>query len=153
MAELIAGRMPFAEAVARFRELDAIYPAGLRASYPGQTEEERLGHAMVDYACEELAEYPPDRAARIRARLEADLAGFLEANGSPAPAGACRKRAVMSWPWYPWRNQRRWDRAGPSRARRIPTPAYGQEVPYTVTRSSPATPHLPLLRQAPCLPA
>jgi hypothetical protein len=85
IADLIAGRVPFAAAVARFRELDAIHPAGCRAAYPGQTEAERLGHAMVDYACEELAGYPPDRAARVRARLEADLAGFLEVNGSLAP--------------------------------------------------------------------
>jgi hypothetical protein len=84
MADLIAGRIPFGEAVARFGELDAIHPAGCRDAYPGQTEEERLGHAVVDYVCEELAGYPRDRAARIRALLEADLAGFLEASGSPA---------------------------------------------------------------------
>jgi hypothetical protein len=73
VADLLAGRITLAHAAARFRELDAIYPAVEYAAFPGRSEEERLQRAVIEWACNDLLTHSPEEVARVRTRLEAAL--------------------------------------------------------------------------------
>jgi hypothetical protein len=85
-ADLLAGRLTFAEALARSRALHAADrfgpPAGLPRSYV--IDDEKLGRQLVLYAEDTLADRP-DRAEAL-ARLERELRHYLERRGPPAGA-------------------------------------------------------------------
>jgi len=81
---LIAGRLTLAGAVARFEEIEAEFPelatesrAGLEASQPGRTYRERLAHSVVAH-CTKRLEGQPERAGPVLARLDAELAAFIQ---------------------------------------------------------------------------
>jgi hypothetical protein len=74
IGDLIAGRVSLAEATAQFLAFNADNPgcvAVLRVAYPGDTDEERTAHNVMDYAIQRVAN-PAERAA-LASRLAAEL--------------------------------------------------------------------------------
>jgi hypothetical protein len=87
--EVIAGQLSLLEAAARFRDLDERPPAacrrGLRAAFPGASDDECHCRAVLSYVREELWHRPgADPAAADR--LEAELRALLE-RGDPRLPG------------------------------------------------------------------
>jgi hypothetical protein len=77
IADLTAERITLVEAIARFRELNAMYPGIAGVVSPGECEEERLGRDVIERMCSAMRARPPAEVARIRARREAELAASL----------------------------------------------------------------------------
>lgn len=80
VTDLIAARCDLAAATARFAELNATRPqhmAVIRASHPGDTDEEKLAHNVIAFCQTRVP--PADRAA-LTERLEAQLARMRSAH-------------------------------------------------------------------------
>jgi hypothetical protein len=79
--EVIAGRLSLREAAARFRGLDGQPPAacgeGLRATFPGASDDECRCRAVLSYVRVETSLRPGADPA-VADRLEAELRGLLE---------------------------------------------------------------------------
>jgi hypothetical protein len=78
-ADLAAGRLGLAEAVARFREMGRGVPyfvETLRTYEPGASDEERLCRHVIDWVRNELA-WEQARWAAVAARLEGEMRVYL----------------------------------------------------------------------------
>jgi hypothetical protein len=74
--ELIAGRISLTEAARRVGDLPDPpdhFQELLRTHFAGATDEERLAHCVLQWACEVLVDQP-ERAQALRRRWEAELA-------------------------------------------------------------------------------
>jgi hypothetical protein len=84
--EVVAGRLTLFEAAARFRRLNDEPPAPtpLSASFPGDSEEERLCRQVIDFARSWLRQQPGgDREAdEFAARCEDELRRHKERHGA-----------------------------------------------------------------------
>jgi hypothetical protein len=87
--EVLAGRLSLAEAVARYRALNAESPdyrPGAGRYYPRMSMEELLCREVLDYV-EVALRGQPGRAEAVRSRLERDLRDHLARPG-PRPGNA-----------------------------------------------------------------
>jgi hypothetical protein len=78
---VIAGRLPWPKAAARFRDLNVQPPAfpweAFRQTYPGDSDDERHAREVIQFVRQEVQLRPgADRA--VPERLEAELQGLLE---------------------------------------------------------------------------
>lgn len=86
---LVAGRLPFAEAVARFQAIDARKPPHLQIQLPnlrGETIEECYARCVMIYAQSWLEDEPGSEAAV--ARLETERREYLAGTPEHHPASA-----------------------------------------------------------------
>jgi hypothetical protein len=87
--ELIAGRLTFHEAIARFRIFSMHNPdyswSLFQAAHPGTTNDERFGHQVIAYVKSELSDQP-DLAGEMVTRLQ----GQLYSAQSPLPPPLAR---------------------------------------------------------------
>lgn len=85
VADLIAGRVSLAEVTAEFMALNQSRPeymALIRDEFPGETDELKVAHNVINYARHRLT----DRAdrARVLGRLEAELAQMADSGSLAA---------------------------------------------------------------------
>jgi len=76
VADLIAGRTTLAAVTDEFLVLNQGRPEYMliiRASYPGETDEEKTAHNVIGYVTRELAPYPPETRAEVLHRLQTEL--------------------------------------------------------------------------------
>jgi hypothetical protein len=91
---VVEGRMPLAEAAARFQEIDlastTFHWQRFREFWPGATDEEKQCRAVLGHVNSRLAD-DPDRARAVTRRLETELQAFLrEQDTRMSPAGTAR---------------------------------------------------------------
>jgi len=90
--DLIARRLTFREAVARFRKVDGkkldpeIYARSLRLSFPGASKEEQLCRKLIRHALELVGNKPEEEAA-LRERLETELEEYLQKGSTRTRGG------------------------------------------------------------------
>jgi hypothetical protein len=80
VAELIAGRTTLADVTEEFVALNRDrpgYTTTIRATYPGQTDEERTARNVLGYVSQRMGDLPPARQAEVMARLESEFARFV----------------------------------------------------------------------------
>jgi hypothetical protein len=97
IAELIAGRTTLPEVTQKFLVMNqshSEYMTSIRATYPGDTDEEKTAQNVLGYIQAELARETPARRAEILGRLKAQFEAAYPSEfgadlpGDPAPAGA-----------------------------------------------------------------
>ena len=79
VADLIDGRLPLAEATARFSLLNETEPGigvVVRGNYPGRTYQEKTARNVVEYALVRLNDTSPEHL-RARERLLGELRAFI----------------------------------------------------------------------------